>query len=90
MNKDYEKLKVATEKRLESARITLKNINKKKEEKIEVSRKSLMSYCSDIILLCETMLTIIRDNKQKGIRPNIFDFNKPKKKIRADLELTKN
>ena len=24
----------------------------------------------------------------KGIRPNIFDFNKPKKKIRADLGLT--
>ena len=65
MNKDYEKLKVATEKRLESARITLKSLSKKKEEKIEVSRKSLMSYCSDTILLCETILTMIRDNNQK-------------------------
>jgi len=65
MNKDYEKLKVASQCRLEKARITLKSLSKKKEEKIEVSRKSLMSYCSDTILLCETMLTMIRENKQK-------------------------
>ena len=63
MKSKYEKLKVASQCRLENARKTLKNLSKKKEEKVEVSRKSLMSYCSDTILLCETILVLIKETK---------------------------
>ena len=51
--------KTKVKKRLADARITLRNLEKRKEARINISKKSLIGYCNETIILCEMILILM-------------------------------
>lgn len=58
--------KKTVRKRLDDTRKTLRNLTKRKELRIEISKKSLMGYCNETIILCEMILVLLKKKKMKN------------------------
>jgi len=48
---------------MENAKTTLRHLSKKKEERIAISRKLVMGYCNDSIMLYEMILVLLKGKK---------------------------
>jgi len=51
--------RIDVEKRMENATKTLSNLEKKKDDRISISRKSLIGYCNETIILCAMLLVLM-------------------------------
>ena len=57
--------KKTVKKRMKDSRTTLRNLTKKKESRIEISKKLLMGYCNETIILCEMILALMKKKETK-------------------------
>lgn len=52
--------KAEIEKRLENAKITLKNLKRRKKPKVTISKDALIKYCDETISLCRMILKVMK------------------------------